>query len=191
VISTGRRFTGIDECLEHVNRDISDSYNPRDTWQSQVFHREVVSPNVVPYRKMKRSVLKSSGITTGGTRHASLMANNDILLVMDTLLQEKVLTPQPGRCSLGPGGAKVAVMETLDMFDVGSEKVLYGGVVEAILSSRQRRPVAPYVPNIDLDEWVEELQRAVGEWNSEVAAQSDDHSLGMDVDGSGNNEFGS
>ena len=35
IICTGRRFTGIDECLEHVNRDISDSYNPRDTWQSQ------------------------------------------------------------------------------------------------------------------------------------------------------------
>ena len=34
VICTGRRFTGIDECLEHVYRDISDSYNPRDTWQS-------------------------------------------------------------------------------------------------------------------------------------------------------------
>jgi hypothetical protein len=28
VISTGRGFTGINECLEHVNRDISVSYNP-------------------------------------------------------------------------------------------------------------------------------------------------------------------
>jgi hypothetical protein len=46
------------------------------------------------------------------------------------------------------------VRETVDMFDVGSEKVGYGGVVEAILSSRQRRLVAPYVPDIDLDEWV-------------------------------------
>jgi hypothetical protein len=56
--------------------------------------------------------------------------------MMDTLLREKVLTPQPGRCSLGPGSVKVAMRETVDMFDVGSEKVLYGGVVEAILTSK-------------------------------------------------------
>jgi hypothetical protein len=154
VICTGRRFTGIDECLEHVNRDISDSYNPRDTWQSQKFHREVVSPNVVPYRKMKRSILNSSGITTGGIRHSSPKANTDILLVMDTLLREKILTPQPGRCSVGPNGAKVGVRETVDMFDIGSEKVMYGAV-EAILASRQRRPVAPQVPDKDLDGWIE------------------------------------
>jgi hypothetical protein len=43
VICTGRRFTGIDECLEHVNCDISDSYNPRDTWQSEQFHRGCLS----------------------------------------------------------------------------------------------------------------------------------------------------
>jgi hypothetical protein len=113
VICTGRRFTGIDECLEHVNRDISDSYNPRDTWQSEKFHREVVSPNVVPYRKIKGSMLKSSGITTGRIGHASPKANRDILLVMDTLLRGKILTPQPGRCSVGPNGAKVGVRETV------------------------------------------------------------------------------
>jgi len=186
VICTGRRFTGIDECLEHVNRDISDSYNPRDTWQSQKFHREVVSPNVVPYRKMKRSTFKSSGITTGGIRHSSLKANSDILLVMNTLLREKILTPQPGRCSVGPDGAKVGVRETVDMFDVGSEKAIYGGVVEIILASRQKKPVAPYVPDEDIDGWMKELERAVNECNIEVTGQRDNHSLEMDVDCSGN-----
>jgi hypothetical protein len=182
VICTGRRFTGIDECLEHVNRDISDSYNPRDTWQSEQFHREVVSPNVVPYRTMKRSVLKSSGISTGGIRHTSPKANSDILLVMDTLLREAVLTPQPGRCSIGPRGAMVDVREALDMFDIGSEKVMYGGVVDAILTSRHRRPVVPYVAERDMDGWIEELERAVKEWNSEMAILRDDHTLEMDVD---------
>jgi len=185
-ICTRRRFTGIDECLKHVNRDISNSYNPRDTWQSQKFHREVVSPNMIPYGKMKHSMLKSSGITTGGIRHLSPKANSDILLVMDILLREKILTPQPGRCSVGPDGARVGVRETVDMFDVGSKKVMCGGVVETILASRQKKPVAPYVPDEDIDGWMKELERAVNEWNIEVTGQSDDHSLEMDVDCNGN-----
>ena len=190
VICTGRRFTGIDKCLEHVNRDISDSYNPRDTWQSERFHREVVSPNVVPFRKMKYSVFKSADITTGGIHHTCPKLSNDILLVMNTLLQEKTLTPQPGRCSVSPDGAKVEVRETVDMFDIGSEKVMYGGVEGAILASRQRRPVAPYGPDMDQDRWSEELERAVNEWNTEVAVQRND-SLEKDVDGNGNDECGS
>jgi hypothetical protein len=101
---------------------------------------------------------------------------------MNTLLREKILTPQPGRCSVGPSGAKVGVRETVDMFDIGSEKVMYGGVVEAILASRQRRPVAPYVPDVDQDRWIEELELAVNEWNTEVAVQRDD-GLETDVDG--------
>ena len=189
VICTGRRFTGIDECLEHVNRDISDSYNPRDTWQSEKFHREVVSPNVVPFRKMKHSVFKSSDMTTGGIQHTCPKPNNDILLVMNTLLREKILTPKPGRCSVGPGGAKVGVRETVDMFDIGSEKVMYGGAVEAILVSRQRKPAAPYVPDVDQDRWIEVLERAVDEWNTEVAVQRDNGSQ-MEVHGNDNDECG-
>ena len=96
VICTGRRFTGIDECLVHVNRDISDSYNPRDTCQSQRWKWDVVSPYIVPYRKLKCSVLRSSGVSTGGTHHSSPKAKNDILVVMDMLLHEKVLMPQAG-----------------------------------------------------------------------------------------------
>jgi len=176
VICTGRQFTGIDECLEHVNRDISDSYNPRDTWQSQRWHRDVVSPNIVPYRKMKRSVLRSSGVSTGGTRHSSPKTKNDILVVMDMLLREKVLMPQAGRCAVGPSGAKVAVQETLDMFDAGSEKIMYGGVVESLLASRRRSPAAPYVPDLDLDEWAIELEQVVKQWNSEVEALYDSDS---------------
>jgi len=109
---------------------------------------------------------------------------------MNTLLREKILTPQPGRCSVGPGGAKVGVRETVDMFDIGSEKVMYGGVVEAILASRQRKPAAPFVPDVDQDRWIEELKRAVNKWNTEVAVQSDD-SLEKDVDGNDNDECGS
>jgi hypothetical protein len=69
------------------------------------------------------------------------------------------------------------------MFDVGSEKVMYGAA-EAILASRQRRPVAPHVPDEDLDGWLEELERAINEWNIEVTTQKDD-SLEMDVDSNG------
>jgi hypothetical protein len=186
VICTGRRFTGIDECLEHVNRDISDSYNPRDTWQSQEFHRNVVSPNVVPYRKMKHSVFGWSGISTGGNRHSSPKAMNDILLVMDALLREKVLAPEAGRRSVGPDGGKVGVQETVDMFDIGSEKVMHGGVVEALLTSRRRRSVAPYVPELDHSEWAAEMEEAVKDWNLEVEALQDvgsgDLNIEMDID---------
>ena len=37
----------------------------------------------------------------------------------------------------------------MDIFDIGNEKVIYGGVVEAILASRQRSPIAPYVHDMD------------------------------------------
>ena len=144
---------------------------------------------MVPFRKMKHSVFKSSDITTGGIQHTCPKPNNDILLVMNTLLREKILTPQPGRCSVGPGGAKVGVRETVDMFDIGSEKVMYGGVVEAILVSRQREPAAPYVPDVDQDRWIEVLEQAVDEWNTEVAVQRDDGSQ-TDVHGYDNDECG-
>ena len=49
---------------------------------------------------------------------------------------------------------------------------------------------APNVPDVDLDGWMEELERAVNEWNTEVAVQRDD-SWVKDVDGSGNDECGS
>ena len=49
---------------------------------------------------------------------------------------------------------------------------------------------APNVPDVDLVGWMEELERAVNEWNTEVAVQRDD-SWGKDVDGNGNDECGS
>jgi hypothetical protein len=75
------------------------------------------------------------------------------------------------------------------MYNVGSEKVMYGAV-EVILASRQRRPVAPQVPDEDLDGWMEQFETAINEWKIEVTARRDD-SLGMDVHSNDDEEFGS
>jgi hypothetical protein len=155
-------------------------------WQSQEFHRNVVSPNVVPYRKMKHSVFGWSGISTGGNRHSSPKAVNDSLLVMDALLREKVLASQAGRRSVGADGGKVGVQETVDMFDIGSESVMHGGIVEALLTSPWGRSVAPYVPELDHSEWAAEMEEAVKDWNLEVEALQDvrsgDLNIEMDID---------
>ena len=99
-----------------------------------------------------------------------------MLVVMDMLLHEKVLMPQAGRCADGPSGAKVAVRETLDMFDAGSENIMYGGIVESLLASQLRSPAAPYVPDLHFDEWAIELEQAVNQWNLEVEALYDSDS---------------
>jgi len=62
------------------------------------------------------------------------------------------------------------------MFDAGIEKIMYGGVVESLLASQRRSPAAPYVPDLDLDEWAIELEQAVKQWNSEVEALYDSDS---------------
>jgi len=55
-----------------------------------------------------------------------------------------------GRCNQEDAPWTQAVQKQvsarLDKFDVGSEKVMYAGVVAVILASRQRWRVAPYVP---------------------------------------------
>jgi hypothetical protein len=169
------KFLAIDETLELVNADLQSGYNPRDTWQSLDWHRTVVSPNIIPFRKMKDSILKSSGTTTGGKRHSRPDSRADILRIMDMMLKEDVLRLQKGRWAVGPAGAKVAVRESLDMFDQGSATVLFGGVVEAIVESRRCSQLAvPEVPELNADEWVEELDDCILAWNEAAEALRQD-----------------
>ena len=102
----------------------------RDTWQSLDWHRDLVSRNIVPFRKMRDSMLKSSGTSTGGKKHARPDNRGDILRVMDLLLKEDFLLPWKGRYAVGPSGAIVSVREAVDMFDKGSHVVLYGKVLD-------------------------------------------------------------
>jgi hypothetical protein len=62
VNETGRESggEGVDEALEHVNKEINVSHNPRSSWQSNEWQRDVISPNIIPFRKIKNSVLTSS-----------------------------------------------------------------------------------------------------------------------------------
>jgi hypothetical protein len=110
----------------------------------------------------------------------------EILLVMDALQREKVLAPQARRRSVCPDSGKVDVQETVDMVDIGCEKVIHGGVVEALLTLRRRRTVAPYISELDHSEWAAEMEEAVKKWTLEVEAFQDigsgDLNIEMDID---------
>jgi IS1 family transposase len=165
---SGRRdsFLGVDENLELVNADLQSGYNPRDTWQSLEWHREVVSPNIIPFRRMRESVLKSSGVTTGGKKHTRPDNKGDILRVMEILLKEDVLSPQKGRVAVGPSGARLPIREAVDMFDKGSDVLLHGGVVKALVEGRRCQPIAPDMPELSAAEWADELDEAIEMWNA-------------------------
>jgi hypothetical protein len=167
VNETGRESggEGVDEALEHVNKEINVSRNPRSSWQSNEWQRDVISPNIIPFRKVKNSVLASSDTSIGGVKHARVDPRNDILTIMELVLREGVLSPQAGRCTVGATGAKVPVTPTVDMFDVGSDKVLYGGDVEAILKQRQDKPPVPPVPDLSAEAWVGEMESLITAWN--------------------------
>jgi len=49
------------------------------------------------------------------------------------------------------------------MFDAGSKNVMYGGIVESLLTSRLRSPVAPYVPDLNVYESAMEFEKGVNQ----------------------------
>lgn len=125
----------------------------------------------------------------GGSRHSSPNAMRDILLVMDVLLRENILSPQPGWYSVGPSGAHVMVQETVDMFDIGSNKVKFGGVVEALLARWRNTVQVPWVPDMTAEGWAAEFESVVAMWNKSVQElqhqQGHPHDSNCDVLGSG------
>ena len=161
-------YLGVDKNLEVVNADLQSGYNPRDTWKILSWHRDVVSPNIIPFRKMRESVLKLSGISTGGKKHTRPDNKDDILRVMELLLKEDVLIPQKGRCAVGPSGAKVPIREVTDMFDKGSDVVLYGKVLDEVVGRRKGLGSAPILPELSAAQWVEELEESIEQWNNRV-----------------------
>jgi hypothetical protein len=156
----------VDENLELINADLQSGYNPRDTWQSLEWHRDVVSPNIMPLRRMRDSVLKSSGVTTGSKKHTRPDNKADILGVMEMLLKEDILCPQKGRVAVGPSGVRLPIREAVDMFDKGSDILLHGGVVESLVEGRRQQPIAPDMPELSAAEWVDELDTAIELWNA-------------------------
>jgi len=159
-------FVAVDENLELINADLQSGYNPRDTWQSLEWHRDVVSPNIMPFRRMRDSVLKSSGVTTGGKKHTRPDNKADILRVMEMLFKEDILCPHKGRVAFGPSGARLPIRETVDMFDKGSDILLHGGVVESVVEGRRNQPIAADMPELSAAEWVDELDTAIEIWNA-------------------------
>jgi hypothetical protein len=181
VNESGREPGGerVDETLEHVKKEINVSRNPRSSWQSNEWQRNVISPNIIPFRKVKNSVLASSDTSIEGVKHAQVDARNDILTIMELVLREGVLSPQAGRCTVSATGAKVPVTPTVDRFDVGSDKVLYGGNVETILKQRQDEPPVPPVSDLTAEAWVEEMESLIIAWNLGWQRVSDGQTLNM------------
>jgi hypothetical protein len=132
-----RAHTMTDETLEHINDDINTAGGK--TVQSEDFLRDVIAPNIVPFRMIRDSVLSSAGVTAYGSRHSRPDASDDINKVIEILVREEALVQRKGRYMVGPAGSKVEVYEAVDMFDEGSKKIMFRGVVENFIRKKKSR----------------------------------------------------
>jgi hypothetical protein len=176
--------TMTDETLEHINDDINTAGGK--TVQSEDFVRDVIAPNIVPFRMIRDSVLSSAGVTEYGSRHSRPDPSDDIAKVIEILVREEALVQRKGRYMVGPTGSKVEVYEAVDMFDEGSKKIMFGGVLEKMVKRRaeedENRRAVPEIPNMDQDEWTAWLQNHVNEWNDVPARMEDYPTEDMEVE---------
>jgi hypothetical protein len=176
--------TMTDETLEHINDDINTAGGK--TVQSEDFVRDVIAPNIVPFRMIKDSLLSSAGVTVYGSRHSRPDPSDDIDKVIEILIREEALVQRKGRYMVGPAGSKVEVYEAVDMFDEGSKKIMFGGVLENVVKRRAEeeddRRAVPEIPNLDQEQWTAWLQNHVNEWNLPTAGMDDDISGDVDME---------
>jgi hypothetical protein len=109
--------TMTDETLAHINDDINTAAGK--TVQSEDFVRDVIAPNIVPFRMIKDSLLSSAGVTAYGSRHSRPDPSDDIDKVIEILNREEALVQRKGRYMVGPAGSKVEVYEAVGVFNLG------------------------------------------------------------------------
>ena len=74
----------------------------------------------------------------GGKRHSTVTDFQDVLLVLKTLLTHKVNEWQKGRYLGGGEHNTFEVKEALDLFALGEEEIVRGGVVEEVMRQRNK-----------------------------------------------------
>lgn len=116
-------FMSLDEACEITVDSIKHDFNPRGSWQSREFHMETVSPNVNLCRDIRRQMMKSSGASTYGSKHAAVDISKDTELVIRVLLDNKVMCYTPGRASGMVGGEKRRYREVVDALGIGRDKL--------------------------------------------------------------------
>ncbi|KAI5796530.1 hypothetical protein EDC01DRAFT_629332 [Geopyxis carbonaria] len=156
-------FLAVDETIELVNRAVQHVHNPRDNWQSIKFHTEHIPRNILTFIHLRDQIPPAMGAPYQGSSHSSPDDRNDIERVVGVLLENQILRRKPGRIwSSGESNStKVALQESVDALDIGSDNILNGTSLAAIIEERQRIALQTHdlpkdIYTIGLTEWLKD-----------------------------------
>jgi hypothetical protein len=148
------KFLARDEFNEHINDIVASVANPRDTWQSLNFHRQVLPRSMMLLKTVRDVIPIEAGAAVLGTRHSRVQDAQDIERIAHLLVQDKIFINTPGRFRSGSGEIKMPINESVDAFLLGSEEIIQGKMFQKIMKKRMRVPFpeAPSSSDEDSDE---------------------------------------